>query len=144
MAATSFEQLSECIRQEADLVEQLRELLDRSNDNPSASAPGPILDGFLETLPREFALEESDGYMSEVLEAYPNWSEHVQGLRRDHENLVTELRRLRDKAGDAVPGELAAETRQELRDWMMSLLSHHRHERRLFQQTFNLDIGAED
>src|SRR5579872_2003110 len=77
------------------LLGDLRDILEEPPDVESRHWLLAVLDALLETLPREFDLEDDEGYMSEVLARYPSWSGQVERLHRDHESLFTKLTELR-------------------------------------------------
>lgn len=127
------------------LLGDLRDLLQEPIDADGRKWLIAVLDSLLETLPREFNLEEEDGYMSEVLERFPNWTHQVDRLHHDHEVLFAKLQNLRDRIGtDSWLAPIAQEVRRDLRDWMQSLIAHHRSENRLVQTAMNLEVGCGD
>src|SRR5882724_7956569 len=77
------------------LLGDLRDILEEPPDDESRKWLLAVLDTLLETLPREFVLEDEDGYMAEVLERYPSWSAQVDRLHRDHDLLFLKLKELR-------------------------------------------------
>ena len=104
-----------------------------------------VLDALLDTLPRKFQLQEDGGYMAEVLDEFPNWSGEVQKLLTEREALFDKLGTLRERLAGRVPyRRIADQLRHDLREWMNSLNAFHRHERRLIQTAFNLDVGIGD
>ncbi len=127
------------------LLGDLRDVLEESPDNESRKWLLAVLDTLLETLPREFFLEEEDGYMAEVLERYPSWSAQVDRLHRDHDQLFSKLKELRGRIERNIwVAPLATEVRRDLRDWILKLIAHHRGETRLVQTAMNLEVGAGD
>lgn len=127
------------------LLGDLRDVLEEPIDGENRKWLLAVLDALEETLPREFDLEEEDGYMSEVLERFPNWSHQVEGLLRDHERLFEKLKNLRHRIErDSWIAPIANEVRAELRDWIRTLVSHHRRETRLVQTAMNLEVGVGD
>lgn len=127
------------------LLGDLRDLLEEPADDESRKWLLAVLDALLETLPRQFDLEDEDGYMAEVLERYPNWSVQVERLHRDHDHLFLKLKELRGRIErDVWIAPLANEVRRELRDWILNLIAHHRSETRLMQTAMNLEVGTGD
>lgn len=127
------------------LLGDLRDLLEESPGAETRKWLIAVLDALLDTLPREFDLEEEDGYLSEVLERFPSWSTQVDRLHRDHERLFEKLKELRDRVGRNVwIAPIASEVRRELKDWMLSLIAHHRSETRILQTAMTLDVGVGD
>jgi len=127
------------------LLGDLRDLLEEPADAENRKWLIAVLDALLDTLPREFDLEEADGYMSEVLERYPNWSTQVEKLQRDHERLFEKLKELRGRAArGAWISPIAGDVRRELRDWILTLVAHNRNENRLLLTAMNLEVGTGD
>jgi hypothetical protein len=128
------------------LLGDLRDILDdEPADDESRKWLLAVLDALLETLPREFDLEEEDGYMSEVLARYPSWSPQVERLRNDHDNLFSKLKELRGRVERNIwISPIANEVRRDLREWILKLIAHHRGETRLMQTAMNLEVGAGD
>ena len=127
------------------LLGDLRDLLEEPADDMTRKWLRAVLDALLETLPREFELQDAGGYLSEVLEQYPNWYNQVDLLHQEQQALYANLRRLREQVACEVPfAEVADQVRRDLCDWMASLTAHHRHERRIIQTAFNLEVGVGD
>ena len=127
------------------LLGDLRDLLEEPPDKQTRRWLIAVLDALLETLPREMQLQEEGGYLSEVLEQYPNWYDQVDHLHNEHRALYFKLGEFRQRIhAQQKFSRIADEVRNDLRDWMGSLTAHHRHQRRLVQQAFNLDVGTGD
>jgi hypothetical protein len=127
------------------LLGDLRDVLEEPADRESRRWLVAILDALLETLPREFDLEDADGYMAEVLERYPNWSAQVERLHRDHDLLFFKLKELRGRIErDTWIAPIASEVRRDLREWILKLIAHNRSENRLVQTAMNLEVGTGD
>ncbi|MCH8829160.1 MAG: hypothetical protein IID45_06240 [Planctomycetes bacterium] len=127
------------------LLGDLRDLLEEPPDNLTCKWLTAVLDALLDTMPQGFALQEDGGYMSDVLDIYPNWSGQVSQLLEERETLFGKLETLRERLADRESfRKVADELRRDLRDWMNSLGAFHRHERRLLQTAFNLDVGVCD
>lgn len=127
------------------LLGDLRDILEEPPDGESRKWLLAVLDALLETLPRQFILEEEDGYMSEVLERYPSWSAQVERLHRDHDLLFLKLKELRGRIERNIwVAPMATEVRRDLRDWILKLIAHHRGETRLVQTAMNLEVGTGD
>src|SRR6185295_13617432 len=127
------------------LLGDLRDVLEEPADAESRKWLLAILDTLLDTLPREFDLEEVDGYMTEVLERYPSWTTQVERLHRDHDQLFSKLKELRGRIErDIWVAPIANEVRRDLRDWILTLVAHNRGETRLIQTAMNLEVGAGD
>ena len=127
------------------LLGDLRDVLEEPTDRESRRWLVAILDVLLETLPREFDLEDADGYMAEVLERYPNWSAQVDRLHRDHDLLFCKLKELRGRIEcNKWIAPIANEVRRDLREWILKLIAHNRKETRLVQTAMNLEVGVGD
>ena len=127
------------------LLGDLRDLLEEPADDENRRWLAAILDALLETQKREFELQEEGGYLSEVLEQFPNWDSQVEMLHEEQHMLFGKLRQLRERIGLQVSfSGIADEVRCGLRDWMALLNAHHRHTRRILQSAFNLDVGVGD
>jgi hypothetical protein len=127
------------------LLGDLRDVLEEPADRESRRWLIAVLDALLETLPREFDLEDADGYMSEVLERYPSWASQVDRLHGDHESLFGKLKELRGRIErDTWIAPFADEVRRDLRDWILKLIAHRRNETRLVQTAMNLEVGTGD
>jgi hypothetical protein len=137
--------LEECAALEYILLGDLRDLLEEPADAQTGKWLVAILDALLETLPREFHLKEQDGYLAEVLDEYPNWSDEVEQLREEHRVLYETLRKFREQIARRTRYQaIARRARGRLRSWMQALNAHNRHERRLLQTALNLEIGTGD
>jgi hypothetical protein len=127
------------------LLGDLGDLLEEPVDKNTRRWLVAVLDALVDTLPREFQLKSSNGYLSEVLDEYPSWYRHVESLRVEHEELYANLRDLREQIVVRNEYEEAADrVRRDLRDWMERLVAHHRHEKRLLQTALNLEVGTGD
>jgi hypothetical protein len=137
--------LEDCMALEYILLGDLRDLLEETFDEHTQPWLVAVLDALLDALPREQHLKTNPGYLQEVLEEYPSWYRHVESLRHEHEDLYRNLRRLRDGVALRETFEEAADrARADLRDWMVALVAHHRHETRLIQTAINLEVGTGD
>ncbi|MGH7199629.1 MAG: hypothetical protein ACREJB_03430 [Planctomycetaceae bacterium] len=142
---TSWHQLRECASLKYILLGDLRDLLEEPAGPLTSKWLLAVLDALLDTLPREFELKQQGGYLEEVLEQFPNWSGEVYRLRDEYEELCQKLQDLRDQVAMEAPfTEIAAEVDRDLREWMTHLTAHTRHEHRVLQTAFNLDVGIGD
>ncbi|GAB4137964.1 MAG: hypothetical protein Tsb009_05770 [Planctomycetaceae bacterium] len=127
------------------LLGDLRDLLEEKPDRLTRKWLIAVLDALLETLPSEFALQEDGGYMADVLETFPNWSGYVADLQQERERLYNNLKQLRDQvARDESYDQLSSDLQKNLRNWMLGIAAFHRHERRLIQSAYNLEVGVGD
>ncbi len=127
------------------LLGDLRDLLEEPANEETCRWLSAVLDALLDTLPREFDLEEQGGYLSVVLEEFPNWSPQVEQLQEEHYILFAKLKNLRKRVSQRSSfAAIADELRVDLHEWMRMLIAHHRHENRLLQTAINLEVGAGD
>lgn len=127
------------------LLGDLRDLLEEGSDQETHKWLVAVLDALLKTLPREFDLEDEDGYMSDVLELHPHWASRVERLHEGHDQLFAKLKKLRARlCRQELFAPIADEVRRDLRDWMRSLQAHNRAEVRLLQTAMNLEVGTGD
>ncbi|MBS0260821.1 MAG: hypothetical protein JSS02_02595 [Planctomycetes bacterium] len=127
------------------LLGDLRDLLEEQPDKDSRHWLIAVLDALLDTLPREFDLEDADGYMSEVLERYPGWTHQVDRLHNDHDLLFNKLKELRGRVErDAWVAPMANDVCRDIREWTLKLIAHRRSEKRLVQTAMNLEVGCGD
>jgi hypothetical protein len=125
------------------LLEDLRDLLRDEFDGETRKWLLVVLDELVGTLPREFHLREEGGYLADVVERFPNWSDRVDRLHHEYENLIEGLHELRDEMMQTDwAAESATHMRRELAEWVNCMVAQDRHERRLMQLATNLDIGG--
>ena len=146
MSALSTSQLLEQYSTlEYVLLGDLRDLLEDPADPLLRRWLQAVLDALIDTLPYQFYLQEEDGYLADVVELQPNWTHQVEQLQLQHDDLFDQLKQLRERVqGDGPFGEIIEPLRADLRNWMNAVLAHHRHERRLMQAAWNLEIGRGD
>lgn len=126
------------------LLGDLRDLLNGPANAETCKWLLAVLNSLLDTLPREFDLEEENGYLRLVIEVFPNWQARVDELHREHQTLYSRLWELREQITHDRPFvAIADQVRCELRDWMNNLIAHHRDENRLVQDAFAVEIGGE-
>jgi hypothetical protein len=90
-------------------------------------------------------LKSKGGYLQPVLEQFPNWAGQIGDLASEKQILFEKLRELRVQLHSPVSYEvLAIEIREDLREWMTLWTAHLRHERRIMQSAFTLDVGCGD
>ena len=127
------------------LLGDLRDLLEEPPDEQNRRWLRAILHALLDTLPREFAIRQQGGYLSEVIEQHPNWCGLVENLQEEKRRLYERLQQLHARLlHHADYRAVARHLRRDLRDWITTLVAHHRHERRLVQSAFNTEVGAGD
>ncbi len=137
--------LAEYTALEYILLGDLRDLLADPTDEHTGEWLIAVLDALLDTLPREFRLKSEGGYLSEVLEQYPSWSNQIDDLREEHLALYRRLHELRRHlAGENQQQGIEESLQEDLHRWMNRFTAHQRHERRLVQQAFTLEVGVGD
>lgn len=138
--------LTDCEALEYILLGDLRDLLEETPDRRDCKWLMAVLDTLLETLPKEDELQEnSGGYLSEVVENFPNWSDEVDRLQQTRYELYEKLSALRHRISSHRSfSQIAEEVRIDLKDWMQAFVAQNRHERRILQTAFNLDVGIGD
>ena len=91
-------------------------------------------------------IEETDGFMTPVLERRPTLRPNVEGLAKEHEKIAADLSEIitcladeRDRLREVYEGCLG-----RLQEFLTRLSDHEHRETKLVQQVFNLDMGAGD
>lgn len=137
--------LRKCCEFEYILIGDLRDLLEDAPTEENRRWMLAVLDALLATLPMEFALKSEDGYLSYVLDEFPNWHTAVERLEQQHAALHRRLRQLRDRLlTRARLQEVAERLRIELEAWIDAFTELHRQERQLVFAAANLEVGAGD
>ncbi|MEO1999676.1 MAG: hypothetical protein ABGZ17_30910 [Planctomycetaceae bacterium] len=143
MSATTSRSLEDCLQLEYLLLGELAELLEEPlDDQENRRWLMAVVGHLLTTLRCECNLLGDNRYMSEVVMLWPNWSPHVERLCIEQRSLRIRLEQLSYRLSEALPLEEVAERLgQQLREWMLALSAHRRHETRLLQTAFNFDCG---
>ncbi len=127
------------------LLGDLRDLLEEPADRYTRHWLVSILDALLDTLHKEMAIKEADGYLNHVLDEYPSWFRQVEDLQNEERLLFLSLQTLRDRLETSESYAHAADrVKGTLRQWMNRLVAHHRHENRILQTALNLEVGVGD
>lgn len=135
--------IQQCTTLEYILLGDLRDLLEEPDDATTHHWMMTVLDALLDTVPKEFALRENGGYLTDVLERFPNWYDQVCALHDEKRTIYDKLRVLRQRLAKHSSMEgIADEVRTNLQDWMNRFVAHHRHERRLVQTAYTLEVGS--
>ena len=79
------------------LIGDLRDLLEEPADNETRRWLLAVLEELLDLLPNEFEYEDQGGYLADVCEQNPNWSNKVERLHRERESLYFSLLELRNR-----------------------------------------------
>lgn len=138
--------LADYVALEYILLGDLRDLLEEAkSDEQTIRWIAAVLDALLEALPAEMELKSRGGYLQPVLEQFPNWAGQIGDLASEKQLLFEKLRELRVQLYSRESYEiLAIEIREDLREWMTLWTAHLRHERRIMQSAFTLDVGCGD
>lgn len=138
--------LADCLALEYILLGDLRDLLEEADaDDQTIRWITAVLDALLETMPCEIELKSRGGYMQPVLDQFPNWAVQIWDLAREKQELFDKLRELRQQLHSPNAFTiLVGVVRQDLQEWMTLWTAHSRHERRLIQNAFTLDVGCGD
>lgn len=140
--------LDDFVTLEYILVGDLRDLLEEPMNEVTRKWLIAVLDALLETLPRRMELQAEGGFMTEVLDEFPSWFSHVEQLKNEYQDVYCKLADLRETVNSDDSHEdlkrLQKVLSHDLREWMTHLAAYHRHERRLVQTAFTLDVGAGD
>jgi hypothetical protein len=104
-----------------------------------------ILQSFQRHLEHLMTLEENDGYMDLVEENAPQLFKTVRSLRREHDCLRSDLRRLVQNVENlcAVDSSAFDQTCLDLLDYLHRLEDHSAHEVSVLQEAFDHDTGGE-
>lgn len=114
------------------------EIMDLSHEPLTAAAHAQLiqaLDDLFRLLPQRFDLKEADGYLSDVVEEFPEHRRHVEQLRIEQALLYEDLREIRERLRD-VSNLGAAQTwiSASLHEWIARLQHHEEQEARLSDQ----------
>ncbi len=104
-----------------------------------------VCESFQRHLKRLLRLEQSEGYMAEVLDSRPELSDEVRGLRRQHTEFRKKLREILARLRAVAHTDLAGFTQisTELEMLLDALDEHHRKEASLLQEALLRDEGGE-
>jgi hypothetical protein len=104
-----------------------------------------VCESFQRHLMRLFQLEQTEGYMTVVLDSRPQLSDEVRALRSEHVRFRDQVRDILDHLGSVAPTDRATFSR--ISDELVALLDrldkHHHKETRLLQEALLRDEGGE-
>ena len=110
--------------------------------------PGEVVASFRqlrEELVEHFRDEEEGGFFHNVVDHAPRYSEQVDQLCKEHEQSLQDIDQM---THDAEVGEATAEwwaaLSQRFHDFSCDLMNHESKENQLLQNTYGIDIGAND
>lgn len=136
--------IAECRELVYILFGDLRDVLEEGPSKESQRWLKVVLDALLEKVPEEFELRSADGYLTEVLESFPNWQGQVDRLEEEYFELFQTLRRLRKEIGRSQDfASIAQEASADLMRWMESFRRHIQAEQRLVLLAANLEVGGD-
>lgn len=107
------------------LLGDLRQLLSEPVTDQSRLWIRRLLDMLLDLLPGQFAAEEADGYLQDVLDEHPQWERRITDLRQQHDDLFQSLSGLRaDLSDEQTVDRRASQVRRELAAWIDRFQRH--------------------
>lgn len=126
------------------LIGDLRDLLEEPADNETRRWVLAVLEELLDLLPNEFEYEDQGGYLAEVCEQNPNWSNRVDRLHREHESLYFSLLELRNRISDEKSFDfIADEVKPKLSLWIEAAQRHRESEQQLLVASYDTTFGGE-
>ena len=89
-------------------------------------------------LDRQLALEECDGYMSVVLETHPDWSDRIDWLKREHDEIRSSINRIVANLESLSHLDESAfdEACDDIRNLLDQLAEHGKKEGELLEEAF--------
>ena len=138
--------LAECNEFQYLLLGDVRDLLDETPDDSNKKWLMAVLDVLVDLMPHERHLHaDSGGYMSEVLDEFPNWNRlvlrlHLKKLHLDYALRESRNRLRREASWVAIADQLSC----ELRDWMELFHDLHKAESSLMLEAVTFDVGVGD
>lgn len=124
------------------LQQDIRELLEEGIDEENSQWIRSIVDELCVSLQTQFAAEEKCGYLTEVLDRFPNWHRRIEAMQDKRRVLIAQLNDLRSRLGRLSAGfTVAGQLRTDFEDWMFRLAAHKREENALMLDSVNLDVG---
>lgn len=141
---TETRRIAECRELVYILFGDLRDLLEEGPSQETERWLKVVLDALLEKVPEEFELRSADGYLTEVLENFPNWEGQVEQLEEEYFSLLRTLRRLRGTIERSEEfDQIAQKASSELMRWMDAFRAHIQAEQRLVMLAANLEVGGD-
>ena len=126
------------------LIGDLRDLLEESPDDETRRWLLAVLEELLDLLPNEFEYEDQGGYLADVCEQNPNWSNAVDRLHREHEELYFNLLDLRNRIANEESFDfIADEVKPKLGRWIEAAQRHRDREQQLVVSSFDTTFGGE-
>lgn len=126
------------------LIGDLRDLLEERPDKETRRWLLAVLEELLDLLPNEFEFEDQGGYLADVCEQNPNWSNMVERLHNEHENLYFNLLDLRNRIANEDSFDfIADEVKPKLSRWIEAAQRHRDSEHRLVVSAYDTTLGGE-
>ena len=127
------------------LIGDLRDLLEETPaDQETRRWLLAVLEELLHLLPNEFEYEDQGGYLADVCAQFPNWSNTVDRLHREHESLYFSLLDLRNRISDEQSFEfIADEVKPKLSLWIAAAQRHRYREQQLMVAAYETTFGGE-
>ncbi|MCA9058433.1 MAG: hypothetical protein KDA85_08040 [Planctomycetaceae bacterium] len=134
----------ECAELEYLLLGDLQELMEEQLDETNRRWLLAVLDTLVEISDRHIRLaDESGGYLSELLNEFPNWDRRVDRLRERRLRVNDSIRELRDRIDSREDvSAVAVRIRVDIREWICEYMEQRRHEIQLMQTAYNWEIGG--
>jgi hemerythrin-like domain-containing protein len=128
----------------AALMADLRQLQE-ATQAPAGKTAVPLADRLCALrahLAEHFRFEEQNGYLDSVRKRQPQQERVIAELLEEHRQLAQSL----DALIETFTGRPSVDEafREQVGSWIERIRHHEARENRLVQETFNMDIGAED
>lgn len=102
-----------------------------------------LLNALAVHLQTHFELEESDGYLSNLVKLSPGLSSAVERVLREHDDLLAEVNELVTMAREAFAcNHDTAGLAERFSKFKSKLSAHEQEENKLIQDTYHLDVGT--
>ncbi len=125
------------------LLDDLLEIFDGPLTQEEHNWTMTLTDKVQEYLCRQFRLEESDEYRSELLDEHPHQQQSLKQLHREHQSLLREFAEIRNALGGSRrDAKLFHRLQGEFRLWVQRYRNHERRETQLLFDTWTVDLGA--
>ena len=141
---SQFCTLADCNEFQYLLLGDVRDLLEEAPDPSTKKWLLAVLDVLVEMMPHERRLHEiQGGYLSDVLDDFPDWTSQVMELHSQKVKLDYSLRELRNRIrSERSWAAIADQVSSELRDWIIAFRELHRAEASLIVKAMLMDIGV--
>lgn len=124
-------------------MDEIRDLLDAPERKRDPATCIVKIEKVLDCLEKQFQLEESGGYLTEVYENFPNWHTQVRHLQEEHRLLHRQLREIQEELNLLPEDEPWNEyIRSQVFVWMDTFTNHQKKENEIIQKSFILEVGV--